>query len=219
VSAVAAVVFDFDGVLADTEQLHLAAYQEIFSTRGISLSRDEYYENYLGYNDEGVFRRLSDAHGLALTDDDVVNLIAKKTEVFDQVVEKTDVLYPAAASCVQRLANDYPLGICSGALRHEIEMVLRRARLGGYIRFIVASGDTTQSKPAPDPYARAAQLHAFRPSECVAIEDSRWGIVSAKTAGLHCVGITNTYPASELSDADAIIASLDEFTRELIDRL
>jgi beta-phosphoglucomutase len=218
-SQIQAIVFDFDGVLADTEQLHLAAYQDIFSTRGISLPRDEYYANYLGYNDEGVFRRLSDAHGLKWTDDDVVTLIAEKTEVFDSVVEKTDVLYPAAASCIQRLANDYPLGICSGAMRHEIEMVLRRARLGGYIRFIVASGDTMQSKPAPDPYARAAQLHAFHPSECVAIEDSRWGIVSAKTAGLKCVAITNTYPAAELVDADTTIASLDEFTRELIGRL
>ena len=218
-SRIQAVVFDFDGVLADTERLHLAAYQEIFSGRGISLTQDDYYANYLGYNDEDVFRRSSDAHGLAWNDDDIAALIAEKTEVFDSVVEKTDVLYPAAAGCIQRLADDFPLGICSGALRHEIEMVLRRARLAGYIRFIVASGDTVQSKPAPDPYARAAQLHAFHPSECVAIEDSRWGIVSAKTAGLQCVGITNTYAASELTDADAVITSLDEFTGDLFERL
>jgi len=218
-SSIQAVVFDFDGVLADTEQLHLAAYQEIISARGITLTRDEYYAHYLGYNDEGVFQRMREAHGLTIGDDEIAVLIAEKTEVFDRVVEKTDVLYAGAASCIERLASDYPLGIASGALRHEIEMVLRRARLAQYIRFIVASGDTTESKPAPDPYIRAAQLHAFHPSECVAIEDSRWGIVSAKGAGMKCVGITNTYPASELTGADAIIGTLHDFTTELIQQL
>ena len=82
-----------------------------------------------------------------------------------------------------------------------------------------ASGDTPSSKPAPDPYARAAALHRLPASACVAIEDSRWGIVSAKTAGLSCIGITNTYPASELTDADLVIASLDEFTGALIEQL
>ncbi|MEO5896202.1 MAG: HAD family phosphatase [Vicinamibacterales bacterium] len=218
-SSIQAVVFDFDGVLADTEQLHLAAYQEVFSARGVTLTRDEYYATLLGYNDEVVFRRISASHCLNLDPDDVATLIAEKTETFDSVVEKTDVLYPAAASCIERLAHHYPLGIASGAMRHEIEMILRRARLAQYIRFIVASGDTIESKPAPDPYVRAAQLHAFRPSECVAIEDSRWGIASAKAAGMKCVGITNTYPASELTEADFIISTLDEFTSDLIHHL
>ena len=63
---------------------------------------------------------------------------------------------------------------------------------------------------------RAAELHGLPPAQCVAIEDSRWGIESAKRAGLRCVGITQTYPASELPGADRIIDSLDEFTTELI---
>jgi len=219
VNGIRAVVFDFDGVLADTERLHLAAYQQIFSTRSVTLTRDDYYSRYLGYDDYGVFSRMSDDHGLALTPQEIAVLIAEKASAFDGVIAGTDVLYPAAASCIERLAREYPLGICSGAMRHEIEMILKRAALDRHINFIVAAGDTPRSKPAPDPYARAADLHRLPAAACVAIEDSRWGIVAAKTAGLKCVAITNTYSASELTDADAVIMSLDEFAGELIQRL
>jgi HAD superfamily hydrolase (TIGR01509 family) len=138
--------------------------------------------------------------------------------VFDEMLAAADVLYPSASACIERLHARFPLGIASGALRHEIEAILRRGGLEHHFRFIVAAGETPASKPAPDPYRRAAELHGFPPSQCLAIEDSRWGIVSAKTAGLRCVGITQSYLAHELADADAIISSLDEFTVELIER-
>jgi beta-phosphoglucomutase-like phosphatase (HAD superfamily) len=119
-------------------------------------------------------------------------------------------------ACVERLARDFPLGIASGALRHQIETILARVRLDGYFRFVLAAGDTPHSKPWPDPYARAAELHAVRPSECVAIEDSPRGIESAQSAGLKCVGITTSYPTSALAAADRVIGSLDQFTTTLI---
>ena len=211
-----AVVFDFDGVLADSEPLHFAAIQQVLAAHGIPLTRDEYYGRYLGYDDETLLRVLGRDRGWNPDEEQVAALVAEKAHVFDQVIERTDVLFPGAAECVERLAGEYPLAIASGALRHEIEMILRRARLDRHFRFIVASGDTPNSKPAPDPYARAAQLHAVSPETCVAIEDSRWGIEAAKTAGLKCVGITNTYSASHLSMADRVVASLAEFTGDLI---
>lgn len=211
-----AVVFDFDGVLANSEPLHLAATQEVFASLGLTLSSEEYYARYLGFDDETMFRALAEHRGWRFPDGQVAALVAEKARVFDAVIHRTDVLFPGAAECVQRLAREFPLGIASGALRHEIELILKRAQLDLHIKFIVASGDTPNSKPAPDPYARAAQLHGLPPSECVAIEDSRWGIESARAAGLTCVGITNTYPAQELGAADRVVSSLDEFTAELI---
>lgn len=214
-----AVVFDFDGVLADSEPLHLAACQEVFASVGITLTREEYYARYLGYDDETMFRVLAQDRGWVPDAAQVNGLIAEKARVFDEIIDRTDVLFPGAADCIERLAREFPLAIASGALRHEIEMILRRARLDRHFKFIVASGDTPNSKPAPDPYARAAHLHGVPPGRCVAIEDSRWGIESAKTAGLKCVGITNTYPASDLASADHVVNSLEEFTGELIARL
>lgn len=215
----AAIVFDFDGVLADSEPLHLRAFQDVLLDEGIELDRDEYFARYLGFDDNGAFRAIAEARRRSWSDHDIARLVARKTELFDEILAVTDVLYPSAAGCVQRLAARYPLGIASGALRHEIEAILRRGGLDYLFRFVVAAGDTPAGKPAPDPYRRAAELHGFAPERCVAIEDSRWGIVSAKSAGLLCVGITQSYMAHELADADAVIGSLDEFTVDFIEGL
>ena len=216
---IAALVFDFDGVIVDSEPLHLRAYQEVLEPLGRSLPREEYYARYLGYDDAGVFRELAESRGWTIDEAQVRSLIAEKTRVFDAFLANGDHLYPGAAECVARLAGGYPLGIASGAQRHEIEAMLRGRGLNGHFRFIVASGDTPAGKPAPDPYRRAAELHGLPPDRCLAIEDSRWGIESAKAAGLWCIGITNTYPVAELLEADAIITSLDELTPELIERI
>lgn len=213
---ISAIVFDFDGVLADSEPLHLQAYQEVLAGMGCTLPREEYYARYLGYDDEGVFRALSEERGWVLTDAQLAGLIVEKSQAFEEIVAGTDILFRGAVECMRRLAGLWPLAICSGALRRDIESILKRQVLDPYVRFIVASGDTTASKPAPDPYARAADLHGVEPSSCVAIEDSRWGIESAKAAGLWCIGITHTYPVSELLQADTIVSSLDELTPELI---
>jgi beta-phosphoglucomutase-like phosphatase (HAD superfamily) len=220
---ITAIVFDFDGVLADSEPLHLRAYQQVMSRFDVTFSREDYYAHYLGYDDVGVFLQLVERYDIPVGNAGIPALIAEKTRVFDASIEagieSGDILYPGAAECVALLAARYPLGIASGALRHEIEAILQGAKLDQHFRFIVASGETREGKPAPDPYRRAAELHARVPGECLAIEDSRWGIASAKAAGLACVGITTTYSSEHLTEADRIIASLDEFTPDLIDTL
>ena len=213
------IVFDFDGVIADSEPLHLRALQEVIAPLGITITRGEYYERYLGYDDVGTFRAIGLNKGIELTNAQIASLIADKSVVYQSLVANGGVLYAGAASCIERLAPHYPLGIASGALRHEIEAILRAGALERHFRFIVASGDTRTGKPAPDPYLRAAALHGLPADTCVAIEDSQWGIESASAAGMRCIGITHTYPASELSTADLIVQSLDELTPELIGTL
>jgi beta-phosphoglucomutase len=214
-----AVVFDFDGVLANSEPLHLRAYQIVLAGIGIELGRDEYYAKLLGFDDVGAFGAIGASRGLRWTGGEIADLVERKTHVFDGLLGSASTLYPGAVDCVERLAARYPLGIASGALRHEIETMLAGSGLTRHFQFIVASGDTPRSKPAPDPYRRAAELHGRPAASCVAIEDSRWGIEAAQAAGMRCVGITQTYPRHELTTADAIVDSLDEFTADLIDEL
>lgn len=216
---ISAIVFDFDGVIANSEPLHLRAYQEVLGPLGVTLDRDEYYAEYLGFDDIGAFKAVAEARRLDWSDDEVAALAARKTEVFDRMAASGDVLYPRAPACIERLAARFPVGIASGALRHEIEAVLGMSGLHRHIRFVVAAGDTPLSKPAPDPYRRAAELHGISPAGCLAVEDSRWGIQSAQSAGMRCIGITHTYPAGELATADAVIDSLDDLTVEMIERL
>jgi beta-phosphoglucomutase len=213
------VVFDFDGVLADSEPLHLRALQETIAPLGITVSRAEYYERYLGYDDAGAFHAIVSDRGVDAGEGDVRELIRRKSAIYQSLLSGGGVLYPGAAACVERLTAEYPLGIASGAHRHEIEAILRAGGLERHFRFIVASGETPTGKPAPDPYLRAAALHGLPASECVAIEDSRWGIVSAQSAGMACVGITHSYPARELAEAETIVSRLDEITTALIRQL
>jgi beta-phosphoglucomutase len=211
-----AVVFDFDGVLADSEPLHLRALQETVAPLGVTVTRTEYYERYLGYDDAGAFHAIASDHGLATDEPAVRALIRQKSIIYQALLIGGGVLYSGAVACVERLRAEFPLGIASGAHRHEIEAILRAGGLEHHFRFIVASGETPNGKPAPDPYLRAAGLHGLSPGECVAIEDSRWGIASAQSAGMPCVGITHSYPARELAEAEAIVSRLDDITTGLI---
>lgn len=214
---VKAVVFDFDGVIADSEPLHLRAYLEVLPAMGIAdLTREEYYRDLLGYNDEDCFRLIARNRGWEAAEPLVAEFAERKGEAFERLIADNDTLYPGAAACVELMAAAFPLGIASGAKKHEILQILRSSGLDRHFRFVVASGDTPASKPAPDPYIRAAERHGLAPHECVAIEDSRWGLESARAAGLRTVGITHTYPADELAMADVVIDSLSDFTPDLV---
>ncbi len=217
-TAVRAIVFDFDGVLADSEMLHLRVYRELLGPSSVTITTERYCEQYLGFDDEGVFRQVAIDFGLLLGDEEIDLLIAEKARRFEALVSSTNVMYPAASACVRRLGAEWPLGIASGARRSEIELMLRGAGLLDAFRFIVAAGETDNGKPAPDPYVRAAELHGVPVAACVAIEDSHAGLESARAAGLRTIALTTTYPRETLV-ADAIVDSLEEITVDAIRRL
>jgi beta-phosphoglucomutase len=212
-------VFDFDGVLADSEPLHLRVYQQLLEPHGIHLDQATYCERYLGYDDEGVFQKIAVDYKLLLGDEEIEMLIEEKARRFEALVSDGNVLYAGAAACVRRLGASWPLGIASGALRAEIELMLRGAGLLEAFRFIVSSGETERTKPAADPYLRASELHGILPAACVAIEDSHWGLQSARAAGMRTIAITHTYPRETLTEADAVVDSLDEITVDVVNKL
>lgn len=213
-----AVVFDFDGVLADSEMLHLRVYRELLGPSGVHISDEQYCDRYLGSDDDGVFRQVAVDYGLLLGDEEIELLIAEKARRFEALVSSANVMYPTATACVRRLAAEWPLGIASGARRSEIQLMLHGAGLFDAFRFIVAAGETDNGKPAPDPYRRAAELHGVPAAACVAIEDSHAGLESARSAGMRTIGIATTYPRETLT-ADVVVDSLDEVTPALIFRL
>jgi beta-phosphoglucomutase-like phosphatase (HAD superfamily) len=135
------------------------------------------------------------------------------------------VLFPGAVDFVRAAASTVPIAIASGALRHEIDEVIAAAGVRDLFAAIVASGDTPESKPSPAPYRLAferlqdATGATLDPQRCVAIEDSRWGLESARGAGLRCVGVTNSYPADELTGAELVVNSLEALTIAVLHQL
>jgi beta-phosphoglucomutase-like phosphatase (HAD superfamily) len=211
-----AVFFDFDGVIADSEPLHLRAYQSVLQRDGIHLTHDEYYQRYLGYDDVGLFETLAKDRGLKIDRDKIDAWIAAKSQIVGSLLSADGVLFPGAADCVKMCAASVPLAVASGALEPEIEVVLRHSGLRGCFRAIASASDGVRGKPAPDLYLLAiAKLRAVGPLEphsCIAIEDSHWGLEAARQAGLRCVAVTHTYQAAELSAADLVVERLNDIT-------
>ena len=147
-----AIVFDFDGVIADSERLHLRAYQEVLAPEGITMSNEDYFARYLGYDDVGVFKALGRDHDVPMDEHRVSELIARKGQRYESLAAAGEMLFPGAADFIRAAAAAVPIAIASGALTHEIEEVLERAGLRPLFPVIVGADQTEHSKPHPDPY-------------------------------------------------------------------
>lgn len=214
-----AVVFDFDGVLADTEGLHLRAFQDALATRGWTLDRADYFKRYLGYDDRGTVRAFAADTGHPLSSTDLDAIVADKVRSYARRLTTGSVLFDTAAGAIARLGARYRLGIASGSLHGEIDAILAANNLAHAITVVIGADDVRRSKPAPDAYAAAVDALGVPAARAVAIEDSRWGLVSARAAGLRTIGVTTSYPPSALDQADAIVRGLDDVTADLIDSL
>ena len=211
-----AIVFDFDGVIANSEPLHFRGYRDVLAEEGVVLTEADYYARYLGFDDVGAFEAIGGWHGAGWNSAQITDLVARKAVRLDALERDVSILFPGAADAIRRAAAAMPIAIASGARGEEIRRVLEREHLLTCFAAIVAAEDTPVSKPAPDPYLRALVLLApaagpnLRAADCVAIEDSVWGLASARAAGLRTVGVTQTYEASALTSADLVIGSLGE---------
>jgi beta-phosphoglucomutase len=218
---VRAIVFDFDGVLANSEPLHYLGFRDVLAERRIALSERDYYDRYLGYDDAGAFTAIAADRGIRWTGGDIARLVAEKARRLEALERETSLLFPGAAALVRGLSERCPLAIASGAIRAEILRILDRERLRQYFGAIVGAEDTPASKPAPDPYLEAvrrlaaAQGTALAPADCVAIEDSAWGLESARAAGLRTVAVATTYPADSLA-ADLVVPDLAALSWEVL---
>jgi beta-phosphoglucomutase len=180
-----AVFFDFDGVIADSEPLHLRAYQTVLRGDGIDLDKSDYYARYLGYDDVGLFRALGADRGIPLTTEQIDKWVGDKSRIVEEMLTNGSVLFPGAADCIRALAGRVPLAVASGALEPEIDLVLSHAGLRSHFIAIASASDGVRGKPEPDLYLLAMAKVRDRLGQacdsraCVAIEDSHWGLEAA----------------------------------------
>lgn len=211
-----AVIFDFDGIIVDTEPIHFKAFQDVLRPLGLGYSWEEYLEKYIGFDDRDAFREVFRTAGRELEERMLGDLINKKAEVFENIVRMGVKPYPGVVELVTSISGVLPLALCSGALARDIWPILDQLSLTAAFDVIVTADDVRASKPDPESYLLALErLSALFPEKrvlpenCLAIEDTPSGISSAREAGLLVLAVTNSYPAERLGDAVSITDSLE----------
>jgi HAD superfamily hydrolase (TIGR01509 family) len=205
-----AVLFDFNGVLVDDEELHFEAFREVLGKHGLTLDRARYYAELLGFDDAGLFR----AALPGIDDHSLERLIADKARAYAAGCETGLRLFAGARELVVALhERGVHLGVVSGALRREIEGALARFGLADRFDFVVSAEDATRCKPDPLPYLTGLEHlrgrgDARSASECVVIEDSPPGVAAARAAGMKVVAVAHTVAPEALADADLVVPVL-----------
>lgn len=214
-STLRALIFDFDGIIANTEPLHFAGLRQTLKEIGIELTEAEYYADYLGYDDRGCFIAALTANGRPIDPATLSRLMRRKAVAYLESVKHHQVIFPGIPEFVRDAARIYPLAIASGALRHEIEYILEEAGLKKDFLHIISAEDVTKGKPDPQPFLMAwkalqQQDAGLTTASCLVIEDSLPGIRGAKAAGMKVLAVTNTHTVQDLHEAHAITHSLKD---------
>ncbi|MFI5454628.1 MAG: HAD family hydrolase [Isosphaerales bacterium] len=241
---IGAVIFDFNGVLVDDEFVHFALFREVLAQEGVTITERDYHERYLGYDDRRCFEAALWDAGRSADPGRLDRLIAQKARRYVEVADQGLRFFPAAAETLGAVAARWPVAICSGALRAEIEYGLRRLDRYDQVAAIISAEDTDKCKPDPEGYrlalvalrahARNGQGHGdvgatavsrttlldLAAADCLVVEDSLAGIASAKGAGMRAIGVPNTYTDLQLrqAGADEVVDGLATLTPEWIER-
>ncbi len=211
-----AIIFDFDGVITDTEPVHMDAWLDTLETAGVSFGEDEYQTHYLGLSDRDFLDAAGKRHGVFFEDAKKRDLIDEKTQKTFRLIEHGIPLMPGIKEFVENASKDKLLAICSGAVRGEIEFVLKKLNWVKLFDPIIASDSVKRGKPDPEGYIRAYDAlvaradFALLPEDVMVIEDSPKGIAAAKSAGFYCVAVGTTFSKTDTAAADLRIKTIEE---------
>ncbi len=210
-----AILFDFDGVLADTESLHCEAFAAVAAAAALPFSAPTYYERLLGLPDRACLAALHASARRPYTEPELDALLARKRVEFARRAQAA-TLYDGVVSTLRRLHPAFILAVASGAWRDEIEPILERAQVRALFAAVIGAEDVRAGKPAPDPYLRALEAinhrHALqlRPIDCVVVEDAPLGIAAAHAAGMRCIAVTTHHDRAALVGADAFLSHVTQ---------
>jgi beta-phosphoglucomutase len=219
-----AVLFDFDGVLVNSEPLHYLAFHEVLRAEKIDLAEAEYYQEMIGFDDKGAFRHIFEHHDRELDPKTFLRVMTRKSEVMMDLIRRRKLeALPGAEEFVRSLWRHCPLGICSGALREEIEAMLEGVSLRDCFTAITAAEDVEVGKPDPRGYVQTMKVLAekskrdLKPPGCLIVEDAPKVIRRAKAAGFPTLGVATSTSLEKLAEADYAVSSLnvDEVKRKV----
>jgi HAD superfamily hydrolase (TIGR01509 family) len=208
----AAVIFDMDGVIVDSEPRHIRAFREVFDRLGYGDRHGMDFEAYLGRSDRALWIDFVAKHNPVQSLDD---LTAMKQSRLIEILRDEQPIFDGLPDLIAKLAPRHKLAVASGSLHPVIDEVLALKNLRRFFQTVVSVQDVAHGKPAPDVFLRAAELLGVAPADCCVIEDSAAGVQAGRAAGMTVIAITNSLPASRLTHANAVVSGYEEIERLL----
>jgi HAD superfamily hydrolase (TIGR01509 family) len=209
---VRAVLFDLDGVLADTERLHWAAYRDVLLEYGVDVGIEEYRHRFIinGGGPEYACR----TYRLAVTPHE---LRARKAERYLTRLRAGVRVRPGARAALARLHATHRTAIATNAERAEVDFIVDRLGLADVVDVTIARCDYARPKPAPDAYLAAAAALGFAPPECVVVEDTPRGLQAGRAAGMAVIAVPNDLTAdADFTGSAHRLEGLDQLTAALL---
>lgn len=210
-----AILFDFDGVIVDSESLHHRAYEAALAPHGVDGIPFDVYADQFSNRGIGLDYCARRVPGI-----DVRALKLRKEEIFVDLLRRDVVLLPGAADTLRRLAGHCPLALATGSVREAASWVLRRFDLLDCFCVIVTREDYELEKPQPDAFLQACTSLRVDPASCLVVEDSQKGLRAAGAAGIPCVVVPNAYTrGGDFGQAVAVLDALSDLSPERAEEL
>ncbi|MFP4056110.1 MAG: HAD family hydrolase [Candidatus Brocadiia bacterium] len=199
-----AVIFDLDGVLVDSEPLHVQAWKILFAQHGIDATEEEYAHG-IGMRDAEWIQYLFERRG---QETDPRWWQEAKRQVFARILERHVRPFEGVPQLIETLHPEFHLAVASNSWRENIQTVLRAMGVEARFQALVGQEEVERHKPHPEAFLLAASRLGVPGPRCTVIEDSPLGIRAARAAGMPCIGVAKTLPAAQLHEADLVLASL-----------
>jgi HAD superfamily hydrolase (TIGR01509 family) len=220
------MIFDIDGLIADTEPLNarvtIRIFGEMFGLRGV---RPEDFAAGFGRGAEAYVKAGAAVHGLALTDEQTAAAASRRERYLIEALQRESLpAFPGVPALIQAASTqgEFRLAIATSASRELSQAILKAAGIAADWKAYVSGSDVKKKKPDPELFLTAAERMKLAPARCVVFEDAPSGVQAARAAGARCIAVTNTVPAEELPGADCVCRSLEGIdlatVRSLIDR-
>lgn len=204
-----AVIFDFDGVLVDSEPLHEWAIRTSVRDRGWSFTAQQFVEHIVGRGDDHAYRCIAKWNGGSISEAEIHDILREKWRLMsDGIAADKFTVQPGAVQLVRLIAETLPTAVCSGSVASTVRPMLERIGAAQFMRAVVCGDDVPHMKPAPDGYLLAAAKLDVAPEHCVAIEDTPTGVRAAKRAGFFAIGVGHTVPLHMLHQADVAVPTI-----------
>jgi len=211
-----AVIWDMDGVIADTAQYHLKGWQIVFRKRGANYTEEDYWRN-TGKRSDGIIKSIL---GRKVAQGEIMAIIREKDESFRRLVRHDIRPFPGVLKLITSLKeHGFKIAIASSAPMENIQLITQSLKIHNCFDAIISGWEVTKGKPDPQTFLLAAEKLGVKAKDCIVIEDAIVGVAASKRAKICCIAVTNTTSREELREADLIIDTLEEITIDDLEKL